>query len=164
MSGNKPEVRPANLENGSDEAKIRALLEDWVKAIRVKDVQGATANIAPDILLFDVVDPLQSTGSDSIRKRTAEWFSSFHAPIGYEMRDLSIAVGDTVAFSHSLNRVSATRTDGKKLDMWWRATICFRKVGDKWMATHEHNSVPFDTKTGLASLDLKPPGSSHLPV
>ncbi|MGC1783986.1 MAG: nuclear transport factor 2 family protein [Acidobacteriaceae bacterium] len=156
MSGNEPEIEAFGIKHRNEEAKIRALLEDWIEAIRVKDVHGATSNIAPDILLFDVVDPLRYTGADSIKKRTQEWFSSFHAPIGYEMRDLSIAAGDTVAFSHSLNRVNATRIDGKKLDMWWRATICFRKVEGKWMVTHEHNSVPFDTKTGLASLELKP--------
>lgn len=85
-----------------------------------------------------------------------KWFSSFQGPIGYEMRDLSITTGDGVAFCHSLNRVSATRTDGKKLDMWWRATVCYCKIDGKWMITYEHSSVPFDVESGKASLDLKP--------
>ena len=72
------------------------------------------------------------------------------------MRDLSFATGDGVAFSHSLNRVSATRTHGKKLDMWWRSTVCYRKIDGRWLVTHEHNSVPFDVESGKASLDLKP--------
>ena len=45
------------------------------------------------------------------------------------MRDLSIAVGNDVAFCHSLNRVNATRADGKKLDMW--ATVCY----PRWKAS-----------------------------
>jgi ketosteroid isomerase-like protein len=61
-----------------------------------------------------------------------------------------------VAFSLSLNRVNATKTDGKRLDMWWRATVCYRKIDGKWMVTHEHSSVPFDEESGKASLDLKP--------
>jgi ketosteroid isomerase-like protein len=40
--------------------------------------------------------------------------------------------------------------------MWWRTTVCFRKIDEKWMVTREHNSVPFDPKSGKASLDLKP--------
>jgi ketosteroid isomerase-like protein len=40
--------------------------------------------------------------------------------------------------------------------MWWRTTVCFRKLDGKWMVTHEHNSVPFDVESGKASLDLKP--------
>jgi ketosteroid isomerase-like protein len=40
--------------------------------------------------------------------------------------------------------------------MWWRTTVCFRKIDEKWMVTHEHNSVPFDVGSGKASLDFKP--------
>ncbi|MFY9570945.1 MAG: nuclear transport factor 2 family protein, partial [Blastocatellia bacterium] len=64
--------------------------------------------------------------------------------------------GEDVAFSHSLNRVKGTKTDGGDLEMWWRATVCYRKLGGKWIVTHEHSSVPFDVNTGKASLDLKP--------
>ena len=35
------------------------------------------SNLAPEILSFDVVDPLQRIGSDALRKRAEEWFSSF---------------------------------------------------------------------------------------
>jgi uncharacterized protein (TIGR02246 family) len=139
-----------------DEDQIRQLIDDRATAVRAKNINGAMSNIAPDVLSFDVVNPLQHLGSDAIRKRAEEWFASFQGPIGYEMRDLSIAVGDDVAFSHSLNRVSATRTDGKELDMWWRSTLCYRKTDGKWMVAHEHSSVPFDAESGKASLDLKP--------
>jgi uncharacterized protein (TIGR02246 family) len=139
-----------------DQSEIRALLEDRVKAVRAKDIKAATSGYAPDVLVFDVVNPLKYLGPDAARKRAEEWFSSFQGPIGYEMRDLQIAVGDDVAFCHSLNRVNAMRADGKKLDMWWRATVCYRKMEGKWMVKHEHNSVPFDVETGMASLDLKP--------
>jgi ketosteroid isomerase-like protein len=139
-----------------DEAQIRALIEDRVKAVRARDIDGATAHIAPHILSFDVVNPLQYVGSDASRKRAEEWFSSFQGPIGHEIRDLSITTGDDVAFSHSLNRLIGTKTDGKKIDMYWRATVCYRKIDGKWMVTHEHNSVPFDPESGQASLDLKP--------
>jgi ketosteroid isomerase-like protein len=107
-------------------------------------------------LSFDVVDPLQKIGSDALRKRAEEWFSSFQGPIGYEIRDLGITAGDDMAFSHGLSHVSATKSDGGLLDMWWRTTVCFRKTAGKWTVTHEHNSVPFNVESGNASLDLKP--------
>ena len=140
----------------TDEAQIRKLIDDRVKAVRARDIDGAMSNISPDIVSFDVVNPLQHVGSDALRKRAEEWFSSFQGPIGFEVRDLRITTSDDVAFSHGLSHVSATRTDGVKLDMWWRATVCYRKIDGKWMVTHEHNSVPFDVETGKASLDLKP--------
>lgn len=80
----------------------------------------------------------------------------YEGPIGYEIRDLSITSGNDVAFCHYLYRASGTRTDGAKVDMWVRATVCYRKINGTWMVTHEHQSVPFDPKSGKASLDLKP--------
>jgi uncharacterized protein (TIGR02246 family) len=140
----------------NDEAQIRALIDDQAKAIRARNGGGSVSRYAPDVLLFDVVNPLRYVGSDAVRKRLSEWFATFQGPIGYELRDLSITAGEDVAFSHSLNRVSATTTGGEKLDMWWRATVCYRKLHGEWMVTHAHASVPFDGKSGQASLDLEP--------
>jgi uncharacterized protein (TIGR02246 family) len=145
-----------NASAGSAEAEIRALIDDRIKAVRAKDVDAAVSNIAPEVLSFDVVNPLQNVGSGASRKRAEEWFASFEGPIGYEIRNVSVTVGDEVAFSHGLSHVFATRKDGGELDMWWRTTLGFHKAGGKWLVTHEHNSVPFDMKTGKASLDLKP--------
>jgi uncharacterized protein (TIGR02246 family) len=139
-----------------EEAQIRNLIDDRLKAVRNKDVNASMSRLAPDILSFDVVNPLQHIGSDASRKRSEAWFSSFQGPIGCEIRDLNITVGDDVAFSHGLSHVSATRADGGQLDMWWRTTVCFRKIDGTWTITHEHNSVPFDVESGKASLDLKP--------
>jgi uncharacterized protein (TIGR02246 family) len=140
----------------ADEAQIRKIIDRWAEAVRAKDVNGAMANYAPDVLTFDVRNPLHSIGSDEARKRTEEWFSSFQGPIGYEIRDLSITTGDSVAFCHSLNRISGTNRDGGKIDTWVRATVCYRKMDGQWMVTHQHVSVPFDMESGLASLDLTP--------
>jgi uncharacterized protein (TIGR02246 family) len=139
-----------------DEVQIRGLIANKINAVRAKDIDGATSNYAPDVLSFDVVNPLQYIGADAIRKRLKEWFSSFQGSIGLEIRDLSIAVGEAVAFSHCFNHVSATTTDGGKLNMWWRETACYRKIEGEWLITHQHSSVPFDVESGKASLDLKP--------
>jgi ketosteroid isomerase-like protein len=147
---------PTENSKASNEAEIRELIENRIKAVRAKDIDAVMLNYAPGVLSFDVVNPLIYAGSDAVRKRLVEWFSSFQGPIGHEIRDLSINAGDAVAFSHGLNRVNATKIDGEKLDMWWRATVCYRKIDGKWMITHEHASVPFDVKTGKASLDLEP--------
>jgi len=140
----------------SAEAEIRKLFEHWETAIRSKDLDGSLAHYAPDVLAFDLINPLQYTGSDAVRNRLESWFASFEGPIGFETRDLSITAGDDVAFAHSLNHVDATTKDGRKLDMWWRATVCFRRVGGHWTVTHSHTSVPFDMESGEASLDLEP--------
>lgn len=140
----------------SSEDQIRAVLDAWTAAIRAGDSAGLLSSLAQDALMFDLITPLQYIGAAAVKKRADEWLSSFQGPIGYNMHGLTIAAGEDVAFCHSLNEVNATKKDGKKIDMFWRATVCFRKIDGKWMATHEHSSVPFDMQTGMAVLDLKP--------
>src|ERR1022692_3560815 len=140
----------------ANETQIRALIDDREKAVRAQDSVGATSGITSSVVTFDVVNPLQHIGSDAARKRAEEWFSSFRGPISHEIKDLDITVADDVAYSHGLSHVSGAMADGGQLDMWWRTTLCFRKIDGEWMVTHEHNSVPFDPKSGKASLDLKP--------
>jgi uncharacterized protein (TIGR02246 family) len=142
---------------GAGEAAIRALLAERTESIRAKDVAAALAGYAPDVLSYDLIDPLRHHGREAIRQRLESWLSSFRdGPIGFDMLDLAVTAGDDVAFSHSLNHVDATTTDGRTVDMFWRATTCFRRLGGRWMVTHEHSSVPFDMQSGQASLDLKP--------
>ena len=139
------------------EAEIRALIEERAKAIRAKDVEAALSVYVPDVLSFDLIDPLRHCGRDAIRTRLEAWLGQFReGPIGFEMRDLALTAGGDVAFCHSLNHVDAVTKDGRTIDMFWRATMCFRKLDGAWKVTHEHSSVPFDMESGRASLGLKP--------
>jgi ketosteroid isomerase-like protein len=144
------------VEREVSEAEIRALIESRVEAVRAKDVDGAMSDHAPDAVVFDVINPLRFIGSGAAKKRAGEWFSSFEGRLGFEIQDLRIVAGDDVAFSYGLNHVNGSRPGGTELDMWWRATVCYQKVGGKWTIVHEHNSAPFDVASGKASLDLKP--------
>jgi uncharacterized protein (TIGR02246 family) len=136
--------------------EIHQLLDASAAAVRIKDVDALMSNFAPDILSFDVVGPLQYAGLEEARKRAEEWFGSFEGPIGYQVRDLTITAGDDIAFCHSLDQVRATKQEGAKLEMWWRATLCLRRIDGKWKITHQHNSVPFDAESGKASIGLQP--------
>lgn len=140
-----------------DELQIRQLSDDWAKALRAKDIDGLMAVYTPDILVFDLAPPLQYAGKEAYRDNLTEWFSSFQGPIGCEIRALTIAPSDDVAFAHSLNRISGTRTNGDRTDVWVRATVGYRKVHGKWKIAHEHFSTPFEMEPPFrASLDLKP--------
>ena len=59
----------------TNEAEIRGLIDDWVKALRARDIDTVVSNYAPDVVSFDVVNPLQRKGVDAIRKRAEEWIS-----------------------------------------------------------------------------------------
>jgi len=139
----------------SAESEIRAIIERRAAAVRARDVDGAMQHVADDVLTFDVVNALQYHGADAARKRAEEWFASFSGPIGFEMRELAVAAGGDVAFSHSLNRYSGTVATGA-LDMWVRVTTGWRRTGGRWTITHEHNSAPFSTDTGKPMIDAQP--------
>jgi uncharacterized protein (TIGR02246 family) len=149
------------VTNGSntaiDEVLIRTLMDGWVKGVRDKDVDAVMAHYASDVVLFDLVPPLQYVGRDAYRKNWEEWFATWRGQIGYEMQNPSITAGDEVAFGHSLNRISGTRTSGEKTDVWVRVTACYRKINGKWLILHEHVSVPFYMDGSFrAAVDLKP--------
>ena len=140
----------------NDEAEIKRVIEGGVEAIRDKNIEGVMALYAQEVVSFDIVPPLRYVGAEAYRKRWEETFSSFQGPIGYEIHDLSITVGDDVAFTHSLNRISGTMNTGQKTDLWLRATVCFRKINGQWLIVHTQVSVPVDLQTGRAVLSLKP--------
>ena len=144
----------ANKKN--DEAAIQGLLDDCIRSLHDKNIEGIMSIYAPELVAFDIVPPLRYVGADAYRKPWEEVFSSFQGPIGYEIHDLSITVGDDVAFTHSLNRISGTMNNGQKTDLWLRWTACFRKINGKWLIVHHHNSVPVDLEHGKAVLSLKP--------
>jgi len=48
-----------------------------------------------------------------------------------------------VAYAYGLQRMTGTKTDGKEVELFFRATACFRRDNGRWRITHMHNSVPF---------------------
>src|SRR5215470_13766075 len=106
----------SNRQN--DEAEIKRVLDGGTQAIHDKNIEGVMSLYAQDVVSFDIVPPLRYMGADAFRKAWEAVFSSFQGPIGYELHDLSIAVGDDVAFSYSLNRISGTMNNGHKTDLW----------------------------------------------
>lgn len=54
-------------------------------------------------------------------------------------------------------RLSGTKTSGEKSDVWFRHTLCFRKIRNEWKIAHAHESVPFYMdSTYKAAVDLRP--------
>jgi PhnB protein len=138
----------------TDETQIRKTIEDWANALRNKNAEAALSHYAPRLVHFSLAPPLLSTESDA--KGLKAWFGTWQGSIGYEIRGLSVTVGDDVAFSHNLNRIHGT-TNGEKNDLWFRHTLGFRKFGDEWEIAHEHESVPFYMDGSFkAAVDLKP--------
>lgn len=146
---------------GGGEEELRALMEEVSDGIRAKDGRAMVSHYSEDVMAFDLIEPLQYHGKAEVQRRADQWLSSWEGPISFAMEQLVFSVGDKSAFCHSLNHVKGTQTGGKAVDMWWRATNCFRKQDGKWLITHIHSSVPFDMESGQALLTLTETATSN---
>jgi ketosteroid isomerase-like protein len=144
----------------SAQSEVRALLESWSEAIRIKDIDRLMSLYSPDIVYFDVVPPLEYTGSAAVRGNFLRWFDSYKSSIGSEIRDLKILASGDIAAAYMLHRTSGTLKDGREVGYWVRATVCCCQQrsdhSSRWLITHEHISLPVDNKSGRVLMDLVP--------
>ncbi len=139
-----------------DEADIRRRIDKLANAIRAMDIEGVMSIYALDVVSFDIEPPLRYVGAETKRKHWLAAFAMYRPPLGYEIHEFTLTVGDDVAFGHSLNRVSGSLKNGRRSDFWLRSTVCFRKIDGNWLITHDQVSVPADFESGRAALDLEP--------
>ncbi len=126
----------------TNEVQIRELIDDWAKATREGDDDAVLSNHAADLLIFDVLAPLQYKGANEYRKSWDEWRPTDESEALFEIHELGITAGETVAFAHCLIEC------GKKPNPdWVRATFCLQKTDGKWMITHQHSSMPVGGKS-----------------
>lgn len=146
-----------STQTSDEELQVRRMVESWAGAIRAKDVDRVLSHYAGDVVTFDLAPPLEYAGAEALAESLRAWFPTFRGPLGYELRDLHVTAGKELAFCRSLNRISGSRTDGARTDVWVRVTLGCRKTGDAWKIVHEHTSVPFYMDGSYkAAVDLKP--------
>jgi ketosteroid isomerase-like protein len=126
------------MADSSNEIQIRRLIEDWARAVRARDMEGALARHTEDVVMFDVPLPLQSKGIAAYKKTWELFFN--HSPGGdgsFNLVELDITAGDTVAFCHALIKIFNSKA---------RLTMGLRKIRGKWLIAHEHHSYPQELK------------------
>jgi len=141
-----------------DEAKIEALNAALTAAVNAKDVDAIMKVYAPNesLVIFDIIPPRQYVGAKAFRKDWEDFLTLFKGPLKYEINDLQVEADGTLGYSRSIQRVSGTDTKGQPVDLTWRDTAAYRKVGGNWVIVHEHGSVPVDLATGKPDLASKP--------
>jgi uncharacterized protein (TIGR02246 family) len=117
------------------EAAVRALIDRWAQAVRDGNMRGVLSDHTDDVVLFDVAPPLQSRGLEAYR-RSWEPFLAEGPHAIFELGELEVVVGETVAYAHALLRIEAEK------DFAVRLTLGFRKVRGQWQLAHEHHSAP----------------------
>jgi ketosteroid isomerase-like protein len=124
----------------SDDEQVRAIIDRWATAVQDREMAGTLASHSPDILMFDVPEPIQARGLDEYRETWELFFT--YSPGGensFRLRELEVVTGDRVAFAHCLLDV---------VDVRCRLTIGLRKIDDAWVIVHEHHSSPWPDPRG----------------
>ena len=127
-----------------DAGQIRMLIQQWAEAVRRKDMDGILRHHAPDFVMFDVPPPLQSRGLMEYKK-TWDLFFAYHQPgQAFDVEELQMCVGDTVAFAAAIIGCGSATVSGPGAPggFQFRLTIGLRKVDGAWRIQHEHHSVP----------------------
>lgn len=142
-----------------DVAQIRQLITDKETLMRTKDANGLVSRYAPEIVQYDLAPPLRHSGPAVLDPSGVQgWFATFDGPLDYEVRDLAVTAGEDVAFSTSLERLTATpEGTTESFTLWFRVTVGLREMDGTWRITHEHSSTPFYMDGSfMAALDLQP--------
>jgi len=145
-----------STQREADEAAIRRQIEGIVEGLRLKDLESLRRRYAKDVISFDIDPPLQHVGVDAKLRNWAKVFAFFDT-VSYEVRDLTLTVGEDLAFGHAFARLSGTSAAGAELGgMWVRVTYCFRKIDGTWLIAHDQVSVPLEVASGKGVVDLRP--------
>jgi uncharacterized protein (TIGR02246 family) len=145
-----------NDGKATDESAVRAVVDRLVQAICRKDVDAAMLVFAPDVVSYDLGPPLWHGGGEEFRRHWRTLFDAYEGPIVYEMRDMVVEAGPSLACVRSLNRTAGILRGGTHAARWVRWTACLVRIDDQWRIVHEHVSVPIDVRDGRALLGLQP--------
>jgi len=140
----------------NSETEIHQWIDNFTHAFEAKDTKALMALYTPDVLAYDVVPPMQYSGSDAYGKDFDTFFSQYNGPITTEFRDVRISADGNLAIVTCLEHVSGTLTNGQNTSIWFRVTSGLRRVNGHWLDFHDHVSVPVDMDTGKARMDLQP--------
>jgi len=142
----------------TDTQQIRDLLQARADALHARDAQAVVAFLAEDVVSYDLDPPLaHATGRAHEKSGLEAWFATWSTPIGSEVRDQHVEVSGDLASAYSLIHMTGAKTDGETVDLWFRSTICLRRIEGAWKIVHQHASTPFYMDGSYrAATDLRP--------
>lgn len=138
-----------------DHDDIKALLRDWMAALRTKDADEIIRCQSVTIRQFSLAPPLQETGND--RSSLQAWLDTWDGPLEFDIRDTDLRLGGDIAWCSALAWMGGIKNGGQKIGFWFRLTIAFAREDGRWLIVHIHESVPFAMEgQPLAIFDLQP--------
>ncbi len=138
-----------------DHDDIKALMQDWMAALREKDADGITRCQSATIRQFSLAPPLQETGNDKAALQA--WLDTWEGPLEFDIRETDLRLGGDTAWCSALAWLAGTKKGGQKIGFWFRLTLAFAREDAHWLIVHTHESVPFAMEgQPLAIFNLQP--------
>ncbi len=125
------------------EPEIRRLIEHWVAGINAMDVDALVADHTADIVMFDVPPPFAGVrGLDEYRDCWAPFFEWLESGAVFELEELHVTAGDSVAYAYGLVRCGTAEEFAAQPAMRLRISFGLRREDGRWQVAHEHHSFP----------------------
>ncbi|BCY08581.1 nuclear transport factor 2 family protein [Actinoplanes sp. L3-i22] len=140
--------------------EIQEVVERKAALLETGDARAILSHYAPGFVEYSLAPPLRQPGDVRDPAALQAWLDTFAAPPRREVTRLEITTDGDVAFTTSLDRMTAVpRGSTESFCLWFRVTLGLRRIDGRWLVTHEHESVPFEmdgsfrASTGLTPTD-----------
>jgi uncharacterized protein (TIGR02246 family) len=128
------------------EQEIRSLVTRWAAAVHDGDMAGVLAGHAEDIVMFDVPPPHDGVrGIDDYRETWPGFFEWQARGASFEIVELDVTAGETVAYAHALLRCATPEELAAHPERRLRLTLGLRREDGGWTVAHEHHSFAAET-------------------
>lgn len=135
-------TRPEGSGLTSEEAAIRTVIDQWARATREGRHDDVLANHLDDLVIFDVLPPMQYTSASAYRASWESWQPDTQGDMQFELADLSVRAGGNVGFAFGLLHCGGTLPNGQSFNDVVRITFCLTRQAGQWKVAHQHVSKP----------------------
>jgi ketosteroid isomerase-like protein len=142
------------LAGGSAKQDITDLEHKCIAATSTDQAASLGCFDESDIVLYDFIPPLEYSGAKAVRGDLDNFFNNAKDLKG-EFVQLNVVTDGKLGIARSIQHVTWTTKDGKRMEATIRVTDALHKVGGRWKIFHTHVSVPVDPNTGKAQMNLK---------
>jgi ketosteroid isomerase-like protein len=129
------------MMNQTNEGLIRELIENWVAAVKSKNIDGILAHHHKDMVMYDVPEPFRSVGLEEYKKTWDTFFNATQLGV-FDIQEISIVAGEEVAFCFASMKCVDRNASGVYEPLDFRLTIGLKKIDKQWTILHEHHSIP----------------------
>lgn len=143
--------------SSGDPQEIAAIIEALRRAgrgteARDPDAVAAMFDADAEPMLFDFLAPGVTTVGE-IRRNVAQIAADAVGQVENRYPRITVRIlADDLAYSLAYGIVKITSDDGTAIDVHMSVTDIWRRTNGRWLAIHEHSSLPVDIASGRAIL------------